>query len=157
MCVCVWFVWNRRDVNSMELDRFQDGPPALLSVGPVLSIRPLWRLLIYSRGLLWSPWGEGGERATATSAIFFNFSKVFQIQNFRKYPRRPYGSFWYHSELRGPNFDRFRSRFQFFCCFVDPQKYENLSFPFILSVFSNKFSMLPNSLMNFFAVLSPTP
>ena len=35
-------------------------------------------------------------------------STVFQLQNLRKYPRRPCGSFWYHLELQGPTFDRFR-------------------------------------------------
>ena len=75
--------------------------------------------------------GRGGRAtATLTSAIFFSkFFKVVQLQNLRKYPRRPCGSFWYHLELWGPRFDRFRSIFPLFCWSFDPHKYENSTLP----------------------------
>ena len=52
-------------------------------------------------------------------------STVFQLQDLRKYPRRPCGSFWYHLELREPKFDRFRHFFIFCFCFFDPEEREN--------------------------------
>ena len=39
------------------------------------------------------------------------FSKVFQAQIMRKYPRRSCGTFWSGLELRRPKFDQFRANF----------------------------------------------
>ena len=49
----------------------------------------------------------------AASCPFSDKSTFFQLQNLRRYPRRPCGSFWYHLELQGPTFDQFHLNFQF--------------------------------------------
>ena len=60
--------------------------------------------------------------------------KVFQVQNSRKYPRRPSWSFWYHLELRRPRFDRFRTTCSLlvvvFFVFLNPQIWQSTFFFF---------------------------
>ena len=70
--------------------------------------------------------GSGKSTLCAKIAEIFQVVHVFfkdcQAQNLRKNPRRPCGPFWYHLELQGPQFDRSRPNFQFFCSAVSSRK-----------------------------------